>query len=177
MYFIEINKVPVYLNFIFFFRTPFIVLQRHFSNNSNNVNNVLETDIKKSVYISQSNDIFTNLALEDWFYRNYDFKNHHVLLLWRNNPCVVIGRHQNPWIECNVPVLEPNRISLARRNSGGGTVYHDPGNLNLTFFTPREHYNRRYNLDIMTRALFREFGLTAVINKKEDIIVQNEFKV
>lgn len=133
--------------------------------------------IKKSVFISQSTDIFTNLALEDWFYKNYDFKNHHILLLWRNNPCVVIGRHQNPWIEHNSQLAEKRGIVLARRNSGGGTVYHDIGNLNLSFFTPRERYNRKYNLEIITRALYREWGIEAEVNKREDIVVEGKCKV
>lgn len=133
--------------------------------------------IKKSVFISQSREIFTNLALEDWFYRNSDFTDHHVLLLWRNDPCVVIGRHQNPWIEHNAQIVEKRGIALARRNSGGGTVYHDNGNLNLSFFTPRKRYNRRYNLEIISRALYREWGLKTEINKREDIIVEGEFKV
>lgn len=141
------------------------------------VMDIPEESIKKSVFISQSTDIYTNLALEDWFYRNYDFSKHHVLLLWKNNPCVVIGRHQNPWVEANIQAVEENGVALARRNSGGGTVYHDSGNLNLSFFTPRERYNRRYNLDIITRALFREWGLNSTVNKREDIVVQGEFKV
>lgn len=138
---------------------------------------VPEDEIQKSVFISQSTDIHRNLALEDWFYRNYNFRNHHLLLLWKSDPCVVIGRHQNPWIEANISSMENNGIALARRNSGGGTVYHDSGNLNLSFFTPKERYNRRYNLDIITRGIFREWGLKTTVNKKDDIVVQNEFKV
>lgn len=137
---------------------------------------VQDKDIKKSVYISQSKDIYTNLALEDWIYRNVNFKNHHILMLWQSDPCVVIGRHQNPWLEANVPELShitDKGVKLARRNSGGGTVYHDNGNLNLTFFTPREHYNRKYNLEIITRSLFREFGLKAEISPREDLTVRN----
>ncbi|XP_011505938.1 PREDICTED: lipoyltransferase 1, mitochondrial-like [Ceratosolen solmsi marchali] len=149
---------------------------RHTSNNSAKID-IHEDDIKKSVFISQSTNIYTNLALEDWFYRNFDFSKHHILLLWKSDPCVVIGRHQNPWTECNIPAIEPSQVVVARRNSGGGTVYHDFGNLNLSFFTPRQRYNRRYNLDIITRALFREWGLKSTINKKQDIIVQDEFKI
>ncbi|KYN41765.1 Lipoyltransferase 1, mitochondrial [Trachymyrmex septentrionalis] len=133
--------------------------------------------IQKSVFISQSTDVFVNLALEHWLYRNFDFSKHHVLLFWRNDPCVVFGRHQNPWLECNVQASEKAGIALARRNSGGGTVYHDNGNLNLTFFTPRERYNRRYNLNIITNALFRQWGLKSVINKREDIVVNEDCKV
>jgi lipoyltransferase 1 len=136
-----------------------------------------ESKIQKSVFISQSDDIFTNLALEDWMYKNLDFTNHHIMLLWRNSPCVVVGRHQNPWLEANCGLLAEQGIQLARRNSGGGTVYHDAGNLNLTFFTPRERYNRRHNLEIISTALHREWGLKTEINKKEDIVINDMYKV
>lgn len=135
---------------------------------------VADADIKKSVFISQSNDIYTNLALEDWLYKNFDFSHHHVLLLWANQPCVVIGRHQNPFTEANVSKLMERGITLARRNSGGGAVYHDPGNLNCTFFTPRERYDRKYNLNIVTRSLFREWAIKAEINDRDDIVIANK---
>jgi len=139
-----------------------------------NLSAVADADIKKSVFISQSHDIFTNLALEDWLYKNFDFANHHVLLLWANDPCVVIGRHQNPFTESNVSKLMERGITLARRNSGGGAVYHDRGNLNCTFFTPRERYNRKYNLNIVTRALFREWAIKSEINDRDDIVIKNK---
>ncbi|KAH8384590.1 hypothetical protein KR093_001802 [Drosophila rubida] len=140
----------------------------------NKLSAVADADIKKSVFISQSHDIFTNLALEDWLYKNFDFGNHHVLLLWANDPCVVIGRHQNPFTEANVSRLMERGITLARRNSGGGAVYHDRGNLNCTFFTPRERYNRKYNLNIVTRALFREWAIKSEINDRDDIVIKNK---
>ncbi|XP_026275491.1 lipoyltransferase 1, mitochondrial [Frankliniella occidentalis] len=130
-----------------------------------------EEEIKKSVFISQSKDVFSNLALEDWMYRNMDFSKHHILMLWQNSPTVVVGRHQNPWLEANPQVLSENGVEVARRNSGGGTVYHDSGNLNLTFFTARDVYNRRRNLDLVTRALFREFNLCSQVNAREDIVI------
>jgi len=114
--------------------------------------------------------------LEDWIYRNFDFTRHQVLLLWRNDPCVVIGRHQNPWVEANLPALQENDIALARRNSGGGTVYHDRGNLNCTFFTTRDKYNRNRNLEVICRALKREWDLNAQINSREDVTL-NGFKI
>lgn len=136
-------------------------------NGPNNSKTVV--DIKKSVFISQSSDIFSNLALEDWIYKNYDLSAHHVLMLWANDPCVVVGRHQNPFSEANISRLRRDGVTLARRNSGGGAVYHDRGNLNCTFFTAREHYNRNYNLNIITRALFREYGINAQISERDDI--------
>lgn len=81
-------------------------IAREFSTSSDNAGDagtspansadIPDEGIKKSVFISQSHDIFTNLALEDWLYRHFDFTAHHVLMLWLNDPCVVIGRHQNP---------------------------------------------------------------------------------
>ncbi|XP_034253617.1 lipoyltransferase 1, mitochondrial isoform X2 [Thrips palmi] len=130
-----------------------------------------EGEIKKSVFISQSRDVFSNLALEDWVYRNMDLTKHHILMLWQNSPTVVVGRHQNPWLEANPQVLADKGVEVARRNSGGGTVYHDSGNLNLTFFTSRDVYNRRRNLDLVTRALFREFNLRSQVNAREDIVI------
>lgn len=39
----------------------------------------------------------------------------------------------------------------------------------MTFFTPRERYNRNYNLNIITRALFREWEIKADITTRDDI--------
>lgn len=133
--------------------------------------NISDSNIQKTVLISQSHDIFTNLAFEDWLYRNYDFTKNHILMLWRNNPCVVVGRHQNPFAETNLSKLKSNGIVFARRNSGGGTVYHDLGNINLTFFTPRQRYDRNYNLNIITRALLRGWNIKAEITTRDDIVL------
>ncbi|CAG9828579.1 unnamed protein product [Diabrotica balteata] len=146
------------------------------SRNNKSYSTSSDQNIKKSVFISQSKDIYTNLALEDWLYRNSDFKNHHVLMLWQNDPCVVIGRHQNPWLEANVnelPYIGEQGVQLARRNSGGGTVYHDNGNLNLTFFTPRNQYNRKYNLEVISRSLFRNYNMKVDISPREDLTIRN----
>ena len=94
---------------------------------------------KKVVYVSSSKNIFENLALEQWLYENVDMTDTDYLLLWRNGPAVVIGRHQNPWLECNVQEVANRGASLARRNSGGGTVYHDEGNTYRTDWNLRIH--------------------------------------
>lgn len=96
-------------------------------------------------------------------------------MLWINDPCVVVGRHQNPFSEvANIAELAAKGIVVARRNSGGGTVFHDAGNLNCTFFTARERYNRRYNLNLITRALFREWSIKADISERDDILLRGK---
>jgi len=64
------------------------------------------------------------------------------LLLWRSGPTVVIGKNQNPWMECDLHWMTANGVQLARRISGGGAVYHDDGNLNYAFFLPRATYRQ-----------------------------------
>ena len=66
----------------------------------------------KLILRSTSNNIHRNLALEDWFYQNHKFSSSQILYFYRNTPCVVIGRHQNPWTEANVPFLRRHSIDL-----------------------------------------------------------------
>ncbi|XP_071534853.1 lipoyl amidotransferase LIPT1, mitochondrial [Panulirus ornatus] len=136
-----------------------------------------KTPPKRVVFISQSTDIFSNLAFEDWLYKNWSFEKRNILLLWRNSPCVVIGRHQNPYVEANLPYLESAGVPMARRNSGGGTVYHDEGNLNCTFFTTRDRYNRKENLEMICNALREDFGLQVEANQRDDVILGDNYKV
>lgn len=135
-----------------------------------------QDEIKRLVYVSQSNDIYTNLALEDWIYKHVDCSKNHILMLWCNDPCVVIGKFQNPWLEANIPNLKnitESGVKFARRNSGGGTVYHDRGNLNLTFFTSKKYYNRRVNLEFIKNVLWDEFHMDVEINKREDLAIDD----
>jgi lipoate-protein ligase A len=77
-----------------------------------------------------NNDPYFNLAAEEYFLKNFqeDF-----FILWRSRPSVVVGKHQNALAEINHEFVKMNKIPVARRLSGGGTVFHDPGNVNFTF--------------------------------------------
>lgn len=63
------------------------------------------------------------------------------LLFYVNGPAIVVGKNQNPWRECDVASLRREGIPLGRRISGGGTVYHDEGNLNYALVGPRGAYD------------------------------------
>lgn len=132
-----------------------------------------------AIIISESRDIYENLALEDWMFSNLDFssRNLFLLLMWYNSPCIVIGRHQNPWIECSLDFCLANGVSIARRNSGGGTVYHDNGNLNCSFMTPERKYNRKSNLQIICDAIHRKWALNLTITDRYDILLNGKYKV
>jgi len=136
--------------------------------------------VKKScnIYRTHITDPFKNLSFEDWMHSKVSFEKHHCLYLWQNQPTIVIGKHQNPWKECNVNKLISNNINLCRRSSGGGTVYHDLGNLNLTFFTDRQSYDRKFNLGIIVKALKKRWPeLDIEVNKRDDIILNKKHKI
>ncbi len=75
-----------------------------------------------------------NLSLEEYCLKNLD-PNNDYMLFYINAPSVIFGKHQNPFREANVAYAMDKGISLIRRISGGGAVYHDHGNLNFSFIT------------------------------------------
>ncbi len=60
-----------------------------------------------------SSSIFANIALEEALLARP--ASGPVLYIWRNAPTVVIGRHQNPWQECNLTRMEDDGVTLCRR--------------------------------------------------------------
>ncbi|KAF5077735.1 Lipoate-protein ligase LplJ [anaerobic digester metagenome] len=82
---------------------------------------------------SNSTNVYHNLAVEEFFLDN--MCNEDYLILWTNDVSVVVGKYQNVFEEVNCKEIQKNSINLVRRNSGGGTVFHDLGNLNYTFIT------------------------------------------
>ncbi len=62
-----------------------------------------------------------------------------VLRFWQNNPCVVLGKFQEEEFEVNLKYTKRNNIPIFKRFTGGGTVYHDRGNLNITFCKEKEN--------------------------------------
>ncbi|GAA47536.1 lipoyltransferase 1 mitochondrial [Clonorchis sinensis] len=121
-------------------------------------------DVSKApsrIFLLRSGDIFRNLAFETCLYLDSSrFKlatGETVpptdILLWKSDPCVVIGRFQSPWKECNVSLLRERRWPLARRQSGGGAVFHDQNNLNISFVEARSVLDRRKCMEFLKATL------------------------
>lgn len=116
--------------------------------------------------------IYENLALEQQLARSIR-PDEKLLLLWVDAPAVVYGRFQNPWSEFSPKLLAQQGIQAARRASGGGTVYHDPGNLNYSVITPRNAFDAAANLAALVSAL-KGAGLSADIGPRKDLWVAGQ---
>lgn len=131
---------------------------------------------------------FLNLAIEDYIYSHMPVPgangNCNRLVFYVNKPCVVIGKNQNPWKEVNLPALTSLRIPLVRRRSGGGTVVHDLGNVNYSFMTTKEKFDRHVFANIVAAAandaLDANDHMTSdhvVVNSRGDIVTADGLKV
>eukprot|EP00835_Amoeboradix_gromovi_P006160 NODE_675_length_5306_cov_0.405224.p3 type:complete len:315 gc:universal NODE_675_length_5306_cov_0.405224:464-1408(+) len=121
------------------------------------------------VYISRVTNPYLNLAMENFIFRKS--KEERILLLYKNEPCVVIGRNQNPLVECNLKHLQIKEIPVIRRYSGGGTVYHDLGNLNYSLMTPKVEFQRSKGVTFLQEAL-RIGNVETMVSERNDLLIQ-----
>lgn len=123
---------------------------------------------------TNSTDPAYNLAVEEYLLTN--FRDGNLLMLWQNASAVIIGRNQNTAEEINQEFVNENNIRVVRRNTGGGAVYHDLGNLNYSFITDvdgtdRQTYERF--VSPIVNAL-GDLGLDACSSGRNDILVSGK---
>lgn len=82
---------------------------------------------------THSNDPCFNLAFEEYVLKNRP--EGEWLILWQNANTIVVGLNQNTAEEINTAFVREHGITVVRRETGGGAVYHDLGNLNYSFIT------------------------------------------
>ena len=111
------------------------------------------------IVTTDNRDIYRNLAVEEWLLDHATGRGP-ILFLCVNSPCMVIGKNQNPWRECRLSLMEKEGVPLARRISGGGTVYHDEGNLNFGVIVPRTEYREEKQYELIFQTLDK-FGIKA----------------
>ncbi|KAI9902086.1 hypothetical protein N3K66_003903 [Trichothecium roseum] len=134
---------------------------------------------RTQIYISRTTDPLANLSLEHRLLQT-SHPDSTVLVLYVNRPTVVFGRNQNPWLEVNLAKLSAAGVSAAgsrravgllRRRSGGGTVFHDEGNVNFGVICPPAAFDRDRHAEMVARALRRLGQPTARVNERHDIVI------
>ncbi len=126
-------------------------------------------------YINNHTDPFFNLAAEEYFMSN---AKEDIILLWRNDKTVVIGKNQNAFSEINFDFTNEHNIKVVRRLTGGGAVFHDLGNLNYTFISVPDgkFSNKKNGIDFahfckpIINALCA-LGINARLSGRNDIVV------
>jgi len=114
---------------------------------------------------------YFNLASEEYFLKNFQ---EDLFLLYRNTPSIVVGKHQNTLAEINLPFVQEHEILVARRISGGGTVFHDLGNINFAFFTSGKEGElvdyKRATLPILEA--LKDMGLEVRLGKRNELLLK-----
>ncbi len=113
-------------------------------------------------------DPYGNLAAEEVLLEGTD----DIFMLWQNSPSVIIGKNQNAWAEVDTDFTEAAGISVVRRLTGGGAVFHDPGNVNFTFITDASD-SRDIDFAPFIQPVIRalaSFGIAAEADGRNDII-------
>ena len=98
-----------------------------------------------------------------------------VLIVWRDSPAVVCGRFQNVFRETDVIAARGRGVPVLRRITGGGTVFHDEGNVNVSLIVDKSEDGIDTLLlpDLLADALCK-IGVRAAVNDASDVTVEGK---
>lgn len=121
------------------------------------------------IYLKTQDPYFC-LAAEEYLLKNFDDD---IFMLWQSENTVVVGKHQNALAEINYPFVRKNNIKVARRISGGGTVFHDAGNVNFAFiknvFSPAEVSFKIFTQPVVSA--LAKLGIEVTTSGRNDLLI------
>jgi lipoate---protein ligase len=109
-------------------------------------------------------DASANLAMEEALVRARPQRP--LLRVWQNRECVVVGRGQRVDREVNLAACARGGVAVLRRASGGGAVYHDLGNLNISMAVPGYAPGLAGELARLVAATIERLGLAPSIYER-----------
>lgn len=118
-------------------------------------------------------DPYFNLAAEEYVLKEFSDD---VFMLWRNEPCIIVGKHQNTLAEINLDFVREKNIPVVRRISGGGTVFHDLGNINFTFIRNGEP-DKLVDFKKFTKPIIevlQKLGIEARFEGRNDVTIKGK---
>ena len=124
---------------------------------------------------SNKTDPRYNLALEQFVFDSTG-RSCGYFMLWQNHNSIITGKHQNTSAEINTNFVNAHNISVVRRLSGGGAVYHDLGNINYTFITDADAENAQ-DFSVLCEPIQKaliSFGVPVEISGRNDMIVEGK---
>lgn len=125
-------------------------------------------------YETQSLDPCFNLAFEEQLLETE--RSGELLMLWQNGPAAVIGLNQNAAEEVDAGAAKRLGVTVVRRMTGGGAVYHDLGNLNYSFFTDAGD-TAELSMEALARPVCRALGALGVraeLTGRNDICIEGK---
>lgn len=113
-----------------------------------------------------------SFALEVYLLRELDL-GEDVVLFWRTQPTLMIGRYQNAEAEVNLAHAQSRGVPVVRRITGGGTIYTDLNGWQYSFLSRRK---RAAGIDFATYigqivAALQTLGVAAYASDRNDIFV------
>lgn len=123
------------------------------------------------IYNEKTNPYF-NLAMEEYLLKNFE---EDMFILWRNEPSIIVGKNQNTLSEINLDYVKDNSIPVVRRQSGGGAVFHDLGNLNFTFIANNKNSFsdfKRFTMPIIE--LLKTLDIDAEFSGRNDLLINGK---
>lgn len=115
---------------------------------------------------------YFNLAMEEYFLKN---TTEDIFMLWRNENSIIVGKNQNTLSEINYEYVKENNIKVVRRQSGGGAVFHDLGNINFTFISCNDNSFsdfKRFTMPIIDA--LENLNIHAEFSGRNDLLINNQ---
>ena len=128
-------------------------------------------DMITKYIVTTNTDPYINLATEQALFDQCE-NDTLILYLWQNDNTIVIGRNQDPYLECRADEFIADGGRIARRRSGGGAVYHDLGNLNYSVIC-RAEYADKVSYQRLVASAMEYLGFQTEYNGRNDILIEN----